>query len=100
MTKTEKEWREEFDREFNYIGKALDAYTTNTYTEVKKSGNEHLEDIKAFIQKTLTNPIEGKECKHEWICAKEGWQYRDFFCSKCLANITYSRGEWSKVIKK
>ena len=53
----ESGWRERFDEKFNYVGNALDVYTANTYLEIKKTGNEHLEDLKSFIAQVEATAI-------------------------------------------
>jgi hydroxymethylpyrimidine pyrophosphatase-like HAD family hydrolase len=49
---------EEFDEKFGYIAHALDYYTNETYMVSRKSGEEHLNQIKSFIDQKLTEQRE------------------------------------------
>lgn len=52
-TKLPKDVEKRFDDLFEYIGIALDWYTMNAYSEKRKPGSKHLEDIKAFLATEL-----------------------------------------------
>jgi hypothetical protein len=49
-----KEWRSEFDEEFMYLARSIDFYKGEHYTNINKTGKEHLSEIKDFIQNLLT----------------------------------------------
>lgn len=46
-------WKEDFDKRFNYINSCIDYYTIEHYMNINKAGYEHLNDIKEFIENLL-----------------------------------------------
>jgi hypothetical protein len=63
--------------------------------------SEAFEGENSSLRKTFDEAVNtpANECGHEWMCVKEAWHYRDFYCSKCLANITQSDGLWGEIIE-